>query len=497
MYRQRVGMDWAERYRPKHLQDIVGNTTVIRQMAAWAKEWTVRSRPLLLYGKPGIGKTSSAYALANDMDWEVIELNASDQRTAAVIARIAGAGSMTTSLTGASRRLIILDEADNLQGTADRGGAKAILECIRTSRQPIILIANDLYGIAPEIRARCEPLQMKAIPARSIVPRLKHICTSEKVPCSDAALRQISESAEGDLRSAVNMLFASSVGRASLDDVQVQTAGKDDRISIFTLLGAIAAGRKDEDLFRLSREIEDTPDAVGQWIEGNLPGIVPQQGLGAASRSLARADEYLGNTYRRQYHTLWRYATALMLIGVAEAAAGRGIHARIMPPARWKKMAVSRKQRMIRASALAKVAEMMHIPATTLREEYLTSVTQLIESDAEVFVSGLGLDADQLNFFLSDRSRSLAIVSRVHKGEKDQRKGKEQAERPVKPEKRGKEEPGGKTVPPGPGTEGKTRQERPHSPEIEGTDIPKTQPVPEKKNQKKSQSTLFDGFQAR
>ena len=166
-------MDWAEKYRPARLEDIVGNTTAIRQIAAWAMNWTNKSKPLLIYGKPGIGKTSSAYALANDMGWDVIELNASDQRTAAVIEHIAGVGSVTASLTGSVRKLIVLDEADNLQGTADRGGAKAIIECIRNAQQPMILIANDLYGLSPELRFRCEPVQFKAIPARSIGPRLK------------------------------------------------------------------------------------------------------------------------------------------------------------------------------------------------------------------------------------------------------------------------------------------------------------------------------------
>ena len=222
-------MDWAEKYRPARLEDIVGNTTAIRQIAAWATNWTNKSKPLLLYGKPGIGKTSSAYALANDMGWEVIELNASDQRTAAVIERIAGIGSTTASLTGSKRKLIVLDEADNLQGTADRGGAKAIIECIRNAQQPMILIANDLYGLSPEIRFRCEPVQFKAVPARSIGPRLKYLCAAEKITCSDAALHSIAESAEGDIRSAVNMLYASAIGRDRLEDLQVHTSQKDKR----------------------------------------------------------------------------------------------------------------------------------------------------------------------------------------------------------------------------------------------------------------------------
>jgi replication factor C large subunit len=180
-------MEWAEKYRPEHLADIVGNTSSVRQMAEWARTWNTRSKPLLLYGKPGIGKTSSVYALGRDMDWDIIELNASDQRTAAIIERVAGEGSATASLTGSLRKLIVMDEADNLQGTADRGGAKAIIECIKNARQPILLIANDLYGIAPELRLRCEPVQFKALPARSIAPRLKFICASEKVACSEGS----------------------------------------------------------------------------------------------------------------------------------------------------------------------------------------------------------------------------------------------------------------------------------------------------------------------
>jgi replication factor C large subunit len=473
-------MDWAEKYRPAHLADIVGNTTAVRQMADWAKTWMRKSRPLLLYGKPGIGKTSSALALASDMGWEVIELNASDQRTAAVIERIAGAGSTTASLTGASHKLIVLDEADNLQGTSDRGGAKAIVDCINRAQQPMILIANDLYGLSPEIRNRCELVQFKALQARSIVPRLKYLCSAEKVSCSDTALRVIAESAEGDIRSAVNMLYASAIGRTTLDDDGVHTSQKDERVSIFTLITALFGKTTDEELMRLSWEVNDTPETIEQWVEGSVHLIPDISGTELAYRYLSRADEYLGYTYRRQYHTLWRYATAIMLLGVADAAGGKGLHTRIMPPERWQKMSTAKRQKSIRISTLNKVAGMMHIPQNTLREHYLGTVSLLIEHDPAGFARDLSFDADQLNFFLSDRAGSAGIIKTLVQEEKEKEKDlQKDIQKKEKAEKKKKTgpvpEPPKKDLPP---------------PEVPVTPV---EPA-EKKTPAKTQSTLFDGF---
>ena len=463
-------MDWAEKYRPAHLADIVGNTTAVRQIAAWAKNWTRKSRPLLIYGKPGIGKTSSAYALANDMKWEVVELNASDQRTAAVIERIAGVGSTTASLTGSSRKLIVLDEADNLQGTADRGGAKAIIECIRNARQPMILIANDLYGLSPELRARCEPVQFKAVQARSIAPRLKYLCSAEKIACSDAAIHAIAESAEGDIRSAVNMLYASAIGRTRVDDSDVHTSQKDERVSIFTLITALFGKTGDEELMRLSRDLDDTPEAIEQWVEGNVHLISGMSEVGQAYRHLSRADEYLGYTYRRQYHTLWRYATAVMLLGVADAAGGKGIHARIMPPERWQKMSTAKKQKAIRIALLNKIAGTLHIPQNTLREKYLGTLSMLIENNPAGYAREMQFDADQLNFFLNDRARSQEIIKMLVLEEKEKEKEqqkKQKKEKPQKAELKLPEEPVAVDIPPEP-------DDKPPAP--------------------RTQSTLFDGF---
>jgi replication factor C large subunit len=460
-------MDWAEKYRPARLEEVVGNTTALRQIAEWARNWTRKSKPLLIYGKPGIGKTSSAYALAHDMGWEVVELNASDQRTAAIIDHIAGVGSLTASLTGSSHKLIILDEADNLQGTSDRGGAKAIIECIKKARQPMILIANDLYGLSPELRYRCEPVQFKAIPARSIGPRLKYLCAAEKITCSDAAIRSISESASGDIRSAVNMLFASALGRDRLEDLQVHTSQKDERVSIFSLITAIFHQTTDEDLMKLSYDVDDTPETIEQWVEGNVHLLTTPSAVTNGYRHLARADEYLGYTYRRQYYTLWRYAMAIMLLGVADAAGGKGIHTRIMPPERWQKMSTAKKQKAIRNITLNKVAGTMHIPQNTLREKYLDILSLLVEHDPAGYSRDLMFDADQLNFFLHDKARSAEIIksllSEEKAGEQEQQK-KSKKEKLQKPEQRELEE---------------------STPPSENTEKPPLS---------RSQSTLFDGF---
>jgi replication factor C large subunit len=480
-------MDWAEKYRPAHLADIVGNTTAVRQIAEWAKSWTNKSRPLLIYGKPGIGKTSAAYALANDMNWEVIELNASDQRTAGVIERIAGAGSVTASLTGATRKLIVLDEADNLQGNADRGGAKAILECIRHAQQPMILIANDLYGLSPEIRARSEPVQFKAVPARSIAPRLKYLCAAEKISCSDAAIHAIADSAEGDIRSAVNMLYASAIGRDKLDDVHVHTSQKDERVSIFSLISALFGRTGDEELMRLSYDVNDTPETIEQWVEGSVHLIADPAAMGRAYRHLSRADEYLGYTYRRQYHTLWRYATAVMLLGVADAAGGKGIHTRIMPPERWQKMSTAKKQKTIRLATLNKVSAMMHMPQNTLRENYLGTISFLIEQDPAGYARELSFDTDQLNFFLNDRARSTEIIKVLLKEEKEREKETVQPKKVKKEPK--KEKPRAEPAPVIPFTETPPEPQPAKEDPVAPKEEPETKKVPAK-----TQSTLFDGF---
>ena len=195
----------------------------------------------------------------------------------------------------------------------------------------------------------------------------------------------------------------------------------------------------------------------------------------SAYRYLSRADEYLGYTYRRQYHTLWRYATAVMLLGVADAAGGKGIHARIMPPERWQKMSTAKKQKAIRVAALNKVAGMMHVPQNTLREEYLDTISLLVGHDPAGYATEMSLMHDQLNFFLNDRARSAEIIRTIAREEKEKEKEQQTGEA----EK---------------GEEGKSPPETEAPPAtLPENAVPVEEPAA-KKAPPKTQSTLFDGF---
>jgi len=124
--------DWTEKYRPSTLAEVRGNDTARDALKEWADTWEQHREAVIVYGSPGIGKTSAAHALANDKGWPVIELNASDQRQADVIDKVAGEAAQSGTLTQGSsgRRLIIMDEADNFHGNADYGGSPA------SSRRP-------------------------------------------------------------------------------------------------------------------------------------------------------------------------------------------------------------------------------------------------------------------------------------------------------------------------------------------------------------------------
>jgi DNA polymerase III delta prime subunit len=153
----------AERLRPVRLDDVIGNSVARAHLKAWADRW-VGTRPpaqraALLSGPPGVGKTSAALALANDLGWSVVEMNASDARNERAIDQVAGRASITHTLVesttegGAQRALILLDEADSLSGRATESARAApsppVLREFLRGRYPTVDALNAAWGLKP------------------------------------------------------------------------------------------------------------------------------------------------------------------------------------------------------------------------------------------------------------------------------------------------------------------------------------------------------------
>ena len=75
---------WCEKYRARGFSDVKGQDLAIDKVKIFLKMFP-KKKSLVLHGPPGVGKTSLAYAIAFEMDAEVLELNASDFRNKAKI----------------------------------------------------------------------------------------------------------------------------------------------------------------------------------------------------------------------------------------------------------------------------------------------------------------------------------------------------------------------------------------------------------------------------
>ena len=423
--------DWTEKYRPKTLSDIVGNENAIRVMRRWASSWKDRppsKRSIVLRGEPGIGKTSAALALANDYGWDTIEMNASDHRNAESIRRVAGLGSVsqTFSATGeflstneGRRKLIILDEADNLFGREDYGGAKAIVETIRETNQPIILIVNDYYGLtrkASAVKTLAEKAAFSRLPERSIAGVLERICQAEGVTVDAEVLRAIAKNSGGDLRGAVNDLQMAVQGRRTVDALDDGLLGKrNQEVELGVALRDMFAMTAARDARNAMMSVDKTPEDLILWIDESIPQeFNSSEELASAFDALSRSDVFLARTRRLQHYGLWAYARELMTGGVAIA---RGKGRRRVPyrygfPGYLIMMSRSRSIRSTRSSLAAKLSPFFHTSGREVMASVVPYLSVMVRNDPDLLASvgaDAGLDEGDVAYLLGVEAGSAKV----------------------------------------------------------------------------------------
>ena len=140
---------WVEKYRPKKIEDIVGNEEAKALFVEWLKNKRHTKKAVLLFGPPGVGKTALVNATATEFGYTIIEMNASDTRSEKAINAVAKPASSYRALDNfsgqakGSGNLLFLDEVDGIAGNEDRGGVGAIIKIVEASLVPVVMAAND------------------------------------------------------------------------------------------------------------------------------------------------------------------------------------------------------------------------------------------------------------------------------------------------------------------------------------------------------------------
>ncbi|MDY0293449.1 MAG: replication factor C small subunit [Candidatus Methanomethylophilaceae archaeon] len=235
---------WTEKYRPKKLEDVIGQKHVTERLRAYAES---RNMPhLLLTGPAGTGKTTCSLALARDLfgdQWKgnFIELNASDERGIDVVRGKIKEFARTAPLGDADFKIIFMDEADALTSDAQAALRRTMEKYSRICR--FILSCNYSSKIIDPIQSRCAVFRFRPLTGDDVREFLGKIIANEGVSIEEDALESLIHVARGDMRKAVNSLqVAASLGKPIDVDAVYQTTGMADPERVRSMLETALSG---------------------------------------------------------------------------------------------------------------------------------------------------------------------------------------------------------------------------------------------------------------
>lgn len=400
---------WVEKYRPTTIKDVIGNEEAKALFVEWLENKRHTKKAVLLYGPPGVGKTTLVNAAANEYKLRIIEMNASDTRSEKAVNRIAAPATSFVGLdtfSGETKgNMLFMDEVDGIAGNEDRGGVSAIIKIVENARTPVIMAAND-----PDID-KLRPLKKVSLLIRFqqvrvplIILALKRICQLEGIKAEFEALEKIAINSRGDVRSAINDLQGLAEEGKTLtlqDTLALGIRNKD--VSMYDTLkgyfGAKNIGEVSSLLSYSSVDYDDLLMAVGD----NMPRRYTDPcELAEAYDYLSQADVYRGRVGTENWHLLKYFYNNLSQAAAVNPESYKPF-AFISPPIKVITLFWTKGKRTTLGNICGKIGALCHVSKTEAKLIFVPYLKIMLQQKkkANPIAEWLKLTPEEVDFLVS------------------------------------------------------------------------------------------------
>jgi len=391
---------WVESSRPRTVEELIGNEEARLAIIKWLAEWVIGSKPLLLLGPPGVGKTTVVQALSFQFDYDLIEMNASDTRNREVLLnRIIPAFKNTSLLE--KKMLLFLDEVDGISGRQDIGGIEYLVSVLKAPTIPVIMAANSRDTKIRDLAKISKVIEFEPIHPRLLLLYINHILKKHNVTLSPEDKFSIVRSSNGDVRALLNNAQSISAGydayKEDSFDVDIKSAVN----LFFSCLSAEEAkkilSRTDavyiDPRFGISSD-ERRRDIVNALFSSILSSRIDISILAIMLDILSKIDVLVGRMGTNRQWSLLKYFDTLIAYGLFYISRNKAIKYSQYNMA-WPVMGpiLARGQSLKKlAGDLAQAAHTSKSTFSTLYLPYLIQVMINNEHDPRIFATNSNLD---------------------------------------------------------------------------------------------------------
>ena len=298
---------WSEKYRPQKISDMLGNEDARTSIVEWFAKWKPGTKPLLLVGPPGIGKTTIANLIAKQFDYDMIGLNASDVRSKSRISEILSPVLGNVSIFG--KPMIFVDEVDGIHGRSDYGGTEALIAILKEPTVPIVLAANsDISTKMKSIKKTVKTILFRPIPPRLLYVYIENILQKEGGSIGPGTLIKLISESRGDIRSMINTLQAQITGFNPPTEKSFENINIEDGFNAF--FKAKSAQEAQSVLYSLRI---DPREKINAFYSSIVTSNISKDDMAKMLEVLSEADLLYGKIMKTQQWRLLRYLDAILI----------------------------------------------------------------------------------------------------------------------------------------------------------------------------------------